>query len=678
MTTKMLEPIVETIIGQSHIYTYEIRMSSLIMYANAFAIYMSIILFLTLDKLQENKTKKINTFYLVTIMWLFIGIISSESRLTFGCLAVVILIYLIINKNDLYNNLKNIIINGILAVIFTAIYFKLINLGMYLAIWILVVLFTILSIILNYLQQKLPQIKIKLNIKVILIIVSLIIVLVIILLNIKSDLILFKGENASNIVRKTLCKIDNKKDYTFKLEIEDKSEIEDNFTISIIEQDKLYNDTKETSIVVDNFSGTKEIIITPLEDTVYSRIYFKSKENTENTELRIKAVYVNDKEVIINYKFLPSELVSKIFTSGVLSRNLEERLIFLKCAIIGGIDNNLLGIGGGGWQYIHSKYQDYNSSITEIHSYIGQLFVEFGGLGLIAYLGIVISLIIKCIKHIKNNGKKITGLMCAILVVVLHSILDFEMSYFLVMLITYMLIAILTSKIENSNKIKINNKIIILIAIIILLPNIIINSKALYSKVYGEPKMLQTTTSATQKLNLQATNVRLNPYNKKYLKTYIKSWQIYRTSIKEIGEKDNIEFIIQTNNLIEKLYKNEPYYLDREISEMLKSNTIMLLKSQEKDNSERYLKLLLKIYSNIGITNRYKVMSIIQQLNSMNDLIQKLKDINNQEWENKFEKLMNEKIELAKTQIEEYEKCGITKKESKEYLQMININENKE
>lgn len=672
MTTKYLEPIVESIIGPSRIFTYEIRMSSLITYPNAFAIYMSMVLFLVLGKLEQSKNNKLNTFYLVTIMWLFIGIISSESRLTFACLAVVLLLYLIINKNNLYNNLKNLIINGILAIIFTAIYFKLISLGLYLAIWGLVVLYTIISAIINYFQQKMPEIKLKINLKIILIFLFAIIILIILLLNIKADLVLFKGQNAQNTIRKTVCKIDNTKEYTFELEIEAKSDIKDNFTISIIEQDEKFTDINETSITLDNFTGTKEIKITPLEETKYSRIYFKSKENNENTELRIKALYVNDKEIIINYKFLPSDLITKIFSSGLTSNNIVERIGFLKSAIIGGIDNNLLGIGGGGWQYIHAKYQDYNSFITEVHSYIGQLFVELGILGLVGFLGIIISLIIKFIK-LKN--KEISGLMCAILVLALHSVLDFEMSYFLIMIVTYILVAILTTKVNEKSIININKKIIVISAILIILPNIIINSTAIYSKAYAEPKMLNTATSFKDKINLQATNVKLNPYDLNYLITYIKSWQVYRTSVQEISQEDNIGFIITTNNLIVKLYNQEPLYLDTEIFNILKTNTIQLLKQGEALNSERYINCIYKRYENMGIIDKYRAFSLIQQLSDLQEFKYELNLLNKQEWVQKLELLEKEKLELIKQQIEQYEKCDITKEASKDYLQMLSKKE---
>lgn len=675
MTTKYLEPIVESIIGPSRIFTYEIRMSSLITYPNAFAIYMSMVLFLVLGKLEQSKNNKLNTFYLATIMWLFIGIISSESRLTFACLAVVLLLYLIINKNNLYNNLKNLIINGILAIIFTAIYFKLISLGLYLAIWGLVVLYTIISAIINYFQQKMPEIKLKINLKIILISLFAIIILVVLLLNIKADLVLFKGQNAQNTIRKTVCKIDNTKDYTFKLEIEAKSDIKDNFTISIIEQDEKYTDINETSITLDNFTGTKEIKITPLEETKYSRIYFKSKENNKNTELRIKALYVNDKEIIINYKFLPSDLITKIFSSGLTSNNIVERVGFLKSAIIGGIDNNLLGIGGGGWQYIHAKYQDYNSLITEVHSYIGQIFVELGLIGFVSYLGIIISLIVKCIKFIKTKNKELVGIMCAILVLILHSILDFEMSYFLIMLVVYILIAILTTKINDNSKFNINKIAVIICATIIIAPNIIINSNALYSRAYFEPKIINTSTSFTEKINLQAANVKLNPYNLKYQTTYIKSWQIYRTSLQDISAEDNINFIITTNNLIEKLYKNEPLYQDTEIFNIFKVNTIQLIKNGDTENCERYIKLIYEIYTNIGVTNKYRAFLLIQQLNELSEFTYQLNELNENEWADKFEILKNQKTKTIIEQIKQYKKCNITKQESEDYLRMLNYEE---
>lgn len=671
MTTKFIKPILQEITGESKIFTYEIRMTSLFTYANAFAIFMSITSFLILGRIQQAKTTKITTIYLVTLMWTFIGIVSSESRLTYGALGIAMLIYLILNKNNCYDIIKNLIVNGILAVVITTVYFNLINLGMYIQIWIGVIIVTLLSIIINYYQQKLPRIKLKLNWKTILIIIGIMLLLAIILLNMESDLLLFKGNDAQTTVRKTLCKIDYTKEYTFRIELESKSNIEENFTISIIEQNKLYTDTKKTSITLDNFSGIKEIRITPQKDTVYSRIYFKAKETNANTELKIKSIYINDKKIIINYKFLPSEIIAKLRTSGIITRNLTERLDFLKSALVGMISNRGLGIGGGGWKYAHFKYQDYKSSITEVHSYIGQLSVELGAIGIFAYLGLIVSLIVYAIKNIKKNEKNEIPVMCAILVVVLHSCLDFEMSYFFIMLVTYSLIAILTAKLKENVKIKVNNKIIIVITVLIIIPLTIINLNAIYSKKYLEPEMLKTTKTYSEKISMQSQNVKLNPYNSKYRVTYIKTWQIYSNSIKDITEEDKISFIITTTNQIEKLYANESLYMNVEISSILENNVIELLEIGEADNLPRYLNLLYNIYDeNIGVIYKYEPVSLLEQVNNMYQFIEKLKQVNSVEWVEKFETLYKEKIELVKEQINDYGKCQITQKESEMYLEM--------
>lgn len=261
--------------------------------------------------------------------------------------------------------------------------------------------------------------------------------------------------------------------------------------------------------------------------------------------------------------------------------------------------------------------------------------------------------------------------MCAILIIVLHSILDFEMSYYLIMLVTYSLIAILVSKTNENSKIKINKKIAIALAIIIIIPNIIVNTKALYSRAYCEPQMLKSTTLQAQKLNMQKTNVELNPYNLKYLKTYIKSWQIYRISIKEIKPEESKAFIIKTNNLIEKLYQNEPYYLNPEILDILQVNTIQLLKYGEEEKAQEYLELLLKIYNNNGIINQYRVESMLECQESMQTLKKQLDELKQNEWASKVQELINEKTEIIGNQIKNYEKCEITEERSQRYLQSL-------
>lgn len=665
MSTKYLENLLHIIVGESNISTSEIRMSSIFMYANAFAAFIGMAIFLILGKLKaQNKT---NLCFSTILMWCFVGIIASESRLLLGCLAIVLLLYLILNKNQVHNILKFIIMNGIIAIVVTSILFKLISLGMFWQIWLMCAVFTLVTIGINYFINKIELQNKKINIKTIIFILMFIIIIIVGLLNIKEELILFKGDKATNLVRKQIGSVSANKQYTFEIDLEAKSDIPDNFKIIIIEKNKFLDEIKENSIVFDNYTGTKKINVNLAEDTTNLSIYFKSKQNTDNTELKIKSLLVNGKEIIIHYKFLPDELVKKLLNLGSNMSNLYERLEFGRNAIVAAIDNHLLGVGGGGWKYIHRAYSNYDSPANEVHSYIAQIIVEFGIIGIIAYIGLITTLIKNCIKNINKNNE----IICAVLLIILHSILDFEMSYFLIMLVTYSLIAILTNQSEEKSVLQISNKFYIPIAILIITSINLINANAAFSKYYVQEE-IKNTKSYYTKLELQELNVKLNPYNLEYQKTQALTWQIYRTSIDNIKKEDNIRFIKKINDNIETIFKKEIHYYDIELLNILTSNTIQLLKYDEKEIARKYINLLWELNQEIGSNSKYQANMILKQMEQLKELIIQLQKSNYVEFINGYEELANQKYQLIMEQVQDYTKCRITQNESAMYIETIN------
>lgn len=668
MTTQKLENIVSLIIGHNKAITYELRMGSLFLYPNALAVYLSMAFLLILGQLTNEKNKK-NVIYLVMLMWMLVGIVSAESRLGLACLICVTTIYLILNRGK---QIRYIIPNLVLATLFTVLMKNFILLGMYGQIWILFIVFSVITFFINYGIYKIINISIKWNTKSVIIISITLIAIVLVILNIKSDLVLFKGENATNIVLKEIGNINNKQNYEFELDIDAKSNIDDNFSIIVVEQNEFSEDTIEHAITLDNFTGTKTINVQPSNETQSIGIYFKSQTNSEYTELRIKKLTINDKEYTLNYKFLPTEFINKIIRLNLNNNSVIERLHFLGSAIRGAIDNYGIGIGGGGWEYVYSKYVDYKSNIIEVHSYIGQLMIELGVIGVCAYLGIIILGIIISIKYLKENkeNKEIISVMMAILMIVLHSILDLEMSFFLVMMITYMMIAILVSYICNNNNIVIKKKIVYLILIIIIILNSVVSLLSVYSRVYVEPKIIKLN-DYVQKLTLQQTNVKLNPYNLKYKETEIKTLQIYKTMIKDIKEEDDIKIIVEINNLIKEIYNNEMFYSNKEIDKIFHANTLQLIKYEKTEIADKYINIILAQGKNIGIIDRYKPRVMLEQLEDLKQISDILIKYNQKEIAIKFEEIIKEKYEIIKCQIMDYKKCKITQKESESYLNFL-------
>jgi len=150
-----------------------------------------------------------------------------------------------------------------------------------------------------------------------------------------------------------------------------------------------------------------------------------------------------------------SLMTNSIFDRFVLQFTLNNatergRVMFYKDAIKMIKLNPWTGIGGNGWKYKYKEVRTENYTTIEIHSYPLQLFLEYGIIPITAYLIMVVCIIAK-LKRIKKED---FGIYIAILAILLHSIIDFELSFMNMLLYTYMLIGMISTKDkkqENNN-----------------------------------------------------------------------------------------------------------------------------------------------------------------------------------------------------------------------------------
>ena len=525
-------------------------------------------------------------------------------------------------------------------------------------IWLLFLVGNIISILVNYLIERL-QIKKHITGKTIFMVT--IIAMAIfggIMLNTTSELVMFQAEEAPNRVMKKIKGIEANTNYKIEFEIDAKSNTTENFTITIAEQNKFLDDINKKEIKLDNYEGIKTIEFITTTETKELGIYFESKTTDENTHLKIKSLKINEKEKVLNYKFLPTELVNKLLNIFESKKGIWERMHLLQQSVIAAKDYNFLGIGGGAWRYIYTQYIDYNLMATEVHSYIGQITVEFGLIGIIAYLGLIISLGIKTIQYLlKNkNNIKVISIACAIGVLFVHSILDFDMSFFLILLTFYVLIAILQNNIDKE-EVNLKNYGVYLnyIGIGICIIAIIINFNSLFGKVYYENKIKDATTRE-ERVQAQRSNFMLNPYNTKYLSERITGLQRYRKNTKSISEQQNIELLIVIDKYIHKLYKREPYFFSNEIMQMFGKNAIELIKNGETERGNKALQTLLQVYERNYEQYKYRTNENFEKMMCLTEITRLLKQ-ENLEIAKQFKEVTEKSYNIIKKNWAEVDKC---------------------
>ena len=303
--------------------------------------------------------------------------------------------------------------------------------GSYVFIWIFLVIILFIEGLINILNIQIKK-KIE-NIKIYKIVIIIGVIWILVTLWIIKELNnpipyeVFTNNNTSTYEAKKINNIKGNTKYILKFELKAKTNagsidrINDVFEINIIERDKRNFEIKNTAIQFKEYEGIKEIELITHENTNEFKIEFKTKYQYLNRNLTIYKLEINDEPIPLQYKTLPIKLVDKIKDISIHYKTAVERGIFIKDAITLSKENLLTGIGGECWQYKYGEVQEYNYTSRDIHSYPIQVLLEFGLFGLIL-LAIIYIVFLKM-----KTDKKYLGVKIAILVIMLHSIIDSEL-----------------------------------------------------------------------------------------------------------------------------------------------------------------------------------------------------------------------------------------------------------
>ena len=399
---------------------------------------------------------------------------------------------------------------------------------------------------------------------------------------------LFTGIDSEDSTRKQVFNIKPNTEYTFSFDIDAKAgEREDTYVIIIKELDKNEKEITTNRIKFNEYKGTKEIKVVTTSETTSINIKISCNQLTENTGLTIYNLKINGKEEKINYKLLPVAMVDRI-EQTFRGNSMYERITYLKDGfeIIG--ENWLLGKGGNAWLYNYAKVKDYNYTTIECHSYPNQLWMQFGLLGIGSYLALIVAIVYNYIKKDNNNSK---GIICAILAVVLHSVLDFEMSFLYMLIVFYMLVAIFNSNedyIENNTderSIKINT-IVKYLLIVLLTGTLIVNIGGWVSKKIDE--MSTNIKNENQKQIMYDLKLKFAPYNYKY-KTdkYNYILELEKTNKTKTLEEQKKKIL---NSIVENENINKSYHLYTRLTQIYIDNI-------NEQNADEILKNIKNIYN---------------------------------------------------------------------------------
>lgn len=439
-------------VGIPNVENIENRMFGNFKYANTFAISMLLPLILS----TEEYKKKTNYFF-IAINFIFTAcILLSYSKAVYLMFMLWIIICFFIKQenNEKVNIFLNTIFQILCAIIYSKIFMQLQQSKNFGIIWFLTLCFMLLAVVFAIITRKIITRKIvtKKTIKFEKLILYIGITLIIIIavgLKLSKPLILFENKEHSQALKFKISNIEPEKRYIFEFDIEAKAlDSEEIYVIQIDEENEYLNPIDYHYIKLGSYSGIKRIEFKAEKRTKELALVFHSMHKEKQQGLKINSLKINGEEYILDYLYLPSELVNKIKNFSMDSLSVTQRLTFYKDAFKLIQRNPWTGIGGNGWNYKYDEVKTYNYLSSQVHSWPIQMFLEFGIISFIVYVFVIVLLI----SYFFKTNHDIIGIKLALGIMMLHSAIDFNLSFMNMLIYTFVLFSIISSKKKVNNQ----------------------------------------------------------------------------------------------------------------------------------------------------------------------------------------------------------------------------------
>ena len=528
-------------------------------------LFTSLIIFIiSVDMIKlnlfESLYRKINIDY-VNIKHLSGGFGYKNTYSIFYMICIYISLYL-------FNNSKN-IIKKIIYVLFIIFSFILIALSQSR----LVLLLTIISLIIYFaIDNKKVLKKYYKKIIVYLFILILVTTSIFYIFCNKNDNLIFKGK------REFLINYSFKKDKKYEFTIYSNSK--NNFHITFEDANKDFTKSK-IDLTTDFKKVSKDkykftFNYKPRKDLYRVKMFLIS-----DNKVSISKLLINNKDYILKYKYIPYKINNYLSSFSFKDYSLYQRLIYYKDSIKIFIKSPLIGQGGNTWKVESRAVQDIKYNVKETHSYLFELLISYGLIGLILFtiLFIYFNYLI-----FKNKNKNILPFVFAFDTLFIHSyFFDFDMSFIFIELLFYILLALIINdlKINNYKKekyIKLDNKLIIILFIIICILSLeLLNRKynnSLFDKDYKKLKIINSIKTKEDPKNIVKSikkYIKNEPYNDQ-LELYSYYLNLLYDNRKIFNEDELLDNIL----FINKNYNKYEYSIKYDYSSNYKKSKLFL------------------------------------------------------------------------------------------------------
>ncbi len=512
----------------------DMRMTSIIGYWNAVFTYIVSLMIIALGKYIDIKNKKIAGIYAMYVQLAMYAFYYCNSRAGMIIFVLIFIVYLIKIKDT------NKIIKSILLIITAFVFVVILDRIIYAHGSILVILigvittliFTyILSLVFDKIINKIKIENIKKATKILTIAsVSFVLIYVCIAKNYSKPMELDKFEN--NIM---LYDLKNNNTYKIKLDLTQNEGKKVTVKVSQI-------DTKRKRVYL------YKNVYTPINGKIIDEFEIQIAQNNldkvqiqflteDNGKTILNKVYVNGKEEIVNYKYLPNTFMRLIKTLRPNNVSITERLSMYRSGVKLFSQHPIVGNGGKTFQSMYVKVREYAYSAMEVHSFYMDILMDYGIIGTTACIGIIGITIYNFIKRKDKNNFISLSIFVSWIFVAIHTIIDFDLAYMLTLSNFYIMIALINE--EDKSFIK-NTQILEYVVSIIMIICVLTNLYKLPGeKLYREGKYKEA--------------MKYIPYNVKNMDGYINSQEedpilIQKVLIRYLSNEKNIR---QYRNLMQ-------------------------------------------------------------------------------------------------------------------------------
>ncbi|RAR42400.1 O-antigen ligase family protein [Paenibacillus sp. MDMC362] len=262
---------------------------------------------------------------------------------------------------------------------------------------------------------------------------------------------------------------------------------------------------------------------------------------------------------------LPQNISVRLENINFNQHSVLERLTFYKDAMKVLADYPFIGAGGGAWASLYEQYQNNPYTSRQAHNFFLQYLIEVGIVGFVIFMSFILYIFYKYIRgYIKGNDEKRNShflYLIIVLSILIHSILDFNMSYVFMGILVFLGLGGMAAVMDNKPWKKWNLKdstargaysgLIGLVAILVLITSIRYVQAA--DAGMEARRILQVSTSFKEIKAPLDIDLNIRP---SHPDSVVLLASLYQSVYKQTGDEG---FYNATVNLLNKTLKEEPF-----------------------------------------------------------------------------------------------------------------------